>query len=48
MTSGNGITNIGIEKFFNNEMNDDLERNFLGVYPLNSITKYTNFYDIIN
>ena len=48
MISGNGITNIGIEKFFDNEMNDDLKRNFIGVYSLNSITKYINFYDIIN
>ena len=30
MTSGNGITNIEIEKFFDNEMNDDPKRNFMG------------------
>ena len=48
MTSANGITNIGIEKFFDNEMNDDLERNLIGVYLLNSIAKYINFYDIVN
>ena len=28
MTSGNGITNIYIEKLFDNETNDDLRRNF--------------------
>ena len=30
MTSGNGITNTEIEKFFDNEMNDDPKRNFMG------------------
>ena len=29
MTSGNGITNIEIEKLFDNEMNDDSKRNFV-------------------
>ena len=47
MTSGNGITNIGIEKFFDNEMNDDLKRNFMGVYSSGSITKLKKNYDII-
>ena len=32
MTSGNGITNIEIQKFFKNEMNADLKRTFMGVY----------------
>ena len=26
MTGGNGITNIDIEKFFDNEANDDLKK----------------------
>ena len=30
MTSGNGITNIEIEKLFDNEMNDDSKRSFVG------------------
>ena len=30
MTSVNGITNIDIENFFDNETNDDLKRNFMG------------------
>ena len=47
MTSRNGITNIEIEKFFDNEMNDDLKRNFMGVYLSDSIKKYIKFYDII-
>ena len=44
MTSGNGITHIEI---FDDEMNDDLKRNFECVYLFDSITKYINFYDII-
>ena len=46
MTSGNWITNIDIEKFFANEANDDLKK-IMGVYSLESITKYINFYYII-
>ena len=47
MTSGNGITNIEIEKIFDNEMNDDLKINFVCVYLSDSVTKYINFYNII-
>ena len=32
MTSGNGITKIDIKKFFENEINDDLKRNFMGLF----------------
>ena len=47
MASENGITNIEIEKYFDDEMNEGLKRNFMGVYWADSITKYVNFYDII-
>ena len=47
MTSGNGITNIDIEKLFDNETNDDFKKNFMGVYSSDSITKYINIYEII-
>ena len=47
MASGNGITKIEIEKFFDDETNEDLKRNFMGVYSSDSTTKYINFYDII-
>ena len=46
VTSGNGITNTEIEKFFENETNNDLKRIFMGVYSSDSITNYLNFYDI--
>ena len=32
MTSGNGITKIDIKKFLDNEINDDLKRNFMGLF----------------
>ena len=47
MASGNAITNSEIEKFFDDETNVDSKRNFMSVYPSDSITKYINFYAII-
>ena len=41
-----GISNITIKKIFENE-NDDLEKNFVGIYSSNSITKFINCYKII-
>ena len=46
--SGNGISNIDIEKFFSNEENDDLKKNYMGVYSSNNFTRYINFLDVIN
>ena len=47
MSSGNGITNTVIEKFVDDETNQNLKRNFMGVYSSDSIIKYINFYNII-
>ena len=47
MSSGNGITNIEIEEFFDNETNDDFKKKIMVVYSSDSITKYITFYDII-
>ena len=47
MTGRNGITNIDIEKFFDNETNEDLKKKFMSVYSSDSIKKYINFYDVI-
>ena len=41
-----GISNIAIDKFFKNE-NEDIKKNFIGVYSSNSITRYINYYKII-
>ena len=40
------ISNVNIEKFFENE-NDDIKQNFVGVYSSNSITKFINYYEIM-
>ena len=43
----NGITNLEIDKYFEKEENEDIKKNYMGVYSIDSITKYINFYDII-
>ena len=42
-----GISNIKIEKFFNDEQNEDLKKSYMGVYSMDSITRYVKFYEII-
>ena len=42
-----GISNFEINKFFENEENQDLKNNYMGVYSIDSITRYINFYEII-
>ena len=41
-----GISNVNIENFFGNE-NEDIKKNFIGVYSSNSMTRYINYYKII-
>ena len=42
-----GISNFEINKFFENEENQDLKNNYMGVYSIDSIARYINFYEII-
>ena len=42
-----GITNFDTENYFKNEQNEDIQKNHMGVYLMDSITKYINFYEII-
>ena len=42
-----GITNLEINKFFENEENQDIKNNYMGVYSMDSITRYINFYEIM-
>ena len=42
-----GISNFEINIFFENEENKDLKNNCIGVYLIDSVTKYINFYEII-
>lgn len=43
----NGIANLEIDKSFEKEENEDIKKNYMAVYSIDSITKYINFYDII-
>ena len=47
MASGNRISNVDIENFFEYGKNDDFKINFMDVYSSNSITKYINFSKIL-
>ena len=41
-----GNSNFQIDKFFK-EQNDTLQKNYMGTYSIDSITKYIDFYSII-
>ena len=45
--NGNATTNLEINKFFENEENQDIKNNYMGVYSIDSITRYIYFYKII-
>ena len=42
-----GITNLEINKFFENEEKQGIKNNYMGVYSMDSITRYINFYEIM-
>ena len=42
-----GISHIDIEKYFKNESNEDMKRNFEGVILSNSLTRFINFQKIL-
>ena len=42
-----GITNLEINKFFENKENQDIKNNYMRVYSMDSITRYINFYEIM-
>ena len=42
-----GLSNYQIDDFFKEEENEDLKKNYMGTYSIDSITKYINFYEII-
>ena len=41
------ITNVEINTFFGNEENEHIKNNHMGVYLMDSITRYINVYEII-
>ena len=42
-----GLRNFQIDEFFKNEKNEDLKKNYMGTYSIDSITRYINSYEII-
>ena len=44
---GDGISNFDTENFFDNEHNEDIKKSFMGVYSIDNVTKYINFYEIV-
>ena len=38
-----GLSNFQIDDFFKDEENDELRKNYIGTYSIDSITKYINF-----
>ena len=41
-----GISNIEIKNSCNDEQNEDFKENYMGVYLMDSITRYIHFYKI--
>ena len=42
-----GLSNFQIDDFFKDEANEDVKKNYMGTYSIDSTTKYINFHEII-
>ena len=42
-----GVSNFNIDTFLKEEEDEDLQKNYMGTYSLDSITRYINFYEIL-
>ena len=42
-----GLSNYQINEFFKGEGNDEMKKNYMQTYSIDSIIKYINFYEII-
>ena len=42
-----GISNETIVNFFNKETDDDLKKNFVGVFPSNYVTRFISFHEMM-
>ena len=38
-----GLSDFQIDEFFKNEKNEDLKKNYMGTYSIDSITRYIIF-----
>ena len=43
-----GISNKTIVNFFENETDDDLKNDFVGVFPSNYVTRFISFHEMMN
>ena len=41
------LSNFQIDDFFKDEQNEELKKNYMGTYSIDSIFKYIHFYEII-
>ena len=41
------LSNFQTDNFLKDEENEDLKKNYMGTYSIDSITKYINFYEIM-
>ena len=44
---GDGITNSQIENFFQKDENEDLKKNFIGVFSMDYITRFIKFHELV-
>ena len=44
---GDGITNSQIENFFLKDENEDIKKNFIGVFSMDYITRFIKFHELI-
>ena len=42
-----GVTNFQIDKFFQDKENEEIKKNYMGVYSMDSITRCINFYEMV-
>ena len=42
-----GLCNFQISKFFKDKENEEIKKHYMGVYSIDKITRYINFYEII-
>ena len=42
-----GLSNFQIDKFFKDDENKELKKNYMGVYSMDKISRYINFYEIM-
>ena len=42
-----GISNFQIDKFFKEENNEELKKNYMGTFSIDSVMKYIDFYSVI-